>query len=243
MMSDVMDLQEVCSSALRSFSGFFRGKEVLAEFYPYIGLTHTIRRQGASWALRISDHCRQAPREVLESIAILLACKILRRRPPSDALRTYDSYRRNPETERRVQSRRLRLGRKRIRDARGKCHSLNDIYAELNRTYFNGQVEIRDLGWGARRSWSRLGHYDPIHNTISISPVLDSARVPRSVVAYLLYHEMLHTLFNGAQSGRRKRHHTPEFYRAEKSFPDYAAVSKFLDRFCRTRGRGPSRPC
>ena len=238
-MSDGFEMQEMCRSALRSFSGAFRDKEVLAEFYPYIGLTHTIRRRGSSWMIRISDHCRQAPREVLESIAVLLACKILRRKPSPEALRIYDAFRRNPETEQRVQLRRLQRGRKQIEDAQGKCHSLEEIYTELNRTYFNGQVEVRKLGWGARRSWSRLGHYDPVHNTITISPVLDSARVPRPVLAYLLYHEMLHTLFNWTDSGTRKRHHTPEFYRAERSFPSYAAARKFLDRFCRMRGRGP----
>ena len=80
-----------------------------------------------------------------------------------------------------------------------------------------------------------MGHYDPIHHTITISPVLDSPKVPRAVVSYLLYHEMLHTLFTGI--GYRKRHHTPDFNRAERAFPSYAKARKFLDRFCRTRGR------
>ncbi len=239
-MSDGVELQELCRAALCSFSGSFRDREVFAEFYPYIGLTHTIRRMGPSWIIRISDHCRLAPGEVLESIAVLLACKILRRKPSSEALRIYDAFRLHPETERRVQLRRLQRGRKQIEDAKGKCYSLEEIYSELNQLYFNGQVEVRKLGWGARRSWSRLGHYDPVHNTITISPVLDSTKVPRPVVAYLLYHEMLHTLFNGIDSGIRKRHHPPEFYRAERSFPSYAAARKFLDRFCRTRGRGPA---
>jgi hypothetical protein len=237
-MSDAARLQEICRSTLRAFSSFFRDKEVVAGFYPYVGLTHTIRRRGSSWVLRISDHCSQAPRDVLESIVLLLACKVLRRKPPPEALQIYERFRRVREVDNRVQARRLLRGRKHIVDAPGRYHSLDEIYRELNRDYFNGQVEVRKLGWGARKSWNRLGHYDPIHNTITISPVLDSPRVPSSVVSYLVYHEMLHTVFDEAATRMRKRRHTPEFHRAERAFPHYAGVRRFLGRFCETRGRG-----
>lgn len=237
LMSDATELREICRSTLNAFSRAFHGHEIVAGFYPYIGLTHTIRRRGSSWVIRISDHCTQAPRVVLESIITLLACKVLRKKPPSAALQVYEHFRQDPELEQRVHARRLRRGRKQIDEAQGKHHSLEEIYHELNRLYFNNQVEIRKLGWGARRSWSRLGHYDPIHHTITISPVLDSSKVPRSVVSYLLYHEMLHTLFNGTGTSRRKRHHTAEFNRAERAFPHYAESRKFLDQFCRMRGR------
>ena len=222
---------------MQACSGSFRGREIKAGFYPYIGLTHTIRRRGPGWEIRISDHCRQAPQNVLEAIILLLACKILRRKPPDSAQRIYDRFRQLPEIDRQVQERRLRRGRKQIEDARGKHHSLDAMYRELNAAYFNDQVDIRRLGWGTRRSWSRLGHYDPTHHTITISPVLDSPKVPKSVVSYLLYHEMLHTLFDAAPGKTRKQHHPLQFRRAERAFPEYVAVRRFLDRFCRTRGK------
>jgi hypothetical protein len=237
MILDSTELHEICCSTLRAYSRAFHGKEILARFYPYIGLTHTIRRQGVLWAIRISDHCSQAPRTVLESIVIILACKVLRRKPPSEALRIYQRFRQDPAVESMVHARRLQRGWKQIGKAQGRYHSLEEIYRELNRLYFNDQMEIRKLGWGARRSWSRLGHYDPIHHTITISPVLDSAQVPRSIVTYLLYHEMLHALFNGTGTAGRKRHHPREFNQAERAFPRYAEARKFLDRFCHTRGR------
>ena len=37
-----------------------------------------------------------------------------------------------------------------------------------------------------------LGHYDPSHNAIVISRILDAAAVPRLVVEYVMFHEMLH---------------------------------------------------
>ena len=236
-MFDANELQAICRSMLPAMSASFCDMEIVAGFYAYIGLTHTIRRRDSTWVIRISDHCVLAPRPVLESIVTLLGCKVLRRKPPSEALLIYERFRRDPEMERRVRARRLQRGRKQIVDPRGRYHSLDEIYHELNRLYFNRQVEIRNLGWGARRSWSRLGHYDPVHQTITISPVLDSPKVPRTVVSYLLYHEMLHTLFDETGGSVRKRHHTAEYYRAERAFPHYTAARSFLDRFCHTRGR------
>jgi hypothetical protein len=124
-----------------------------------------------------------------------------------------------------------------INSSEGKHHSLTAIYRELNHQFFGDQVEVRKLGWGPRRSWGRLGHYDPVHHTITISPVLDSARVPRFVVMYIVYHEMLHTLFgnDGAPRGRN-RHHPSGFRKTEQSYPDYASAKRFLSTFCQTRG-------
>jgi len=240
-MSEGFRLQEICRSTLPQLSASFQNKEIVAGFYPYIGLTHTIRRRGSSWIIRISDHCRQASGAVLESIVVLLCCKVLRRKPPSDALQVYEQFRREPEVERRVHERRLQRGRKQIEDAQGKHYSLDVIYGALNLQYFNGQVQVTRLGWGGRRSWRRLGHYDPVHHTITISPVLDSPKVPERVLSYLLYHEMLHALFDGKSLAGRHRHHTAEFNRAERAFPHYDAARGFLDGFCRTRGRMPTR--
>ncbi len=231
------DLEWICRSTLQAAFPSFRNVEVQASFYPYIGLTHTIRRRAGGWTLRISDHCLRAPSIVLEAITLILGCRVLRRKPPLDMVRIYDRFRRDRDVGDAVDARRLRLGRKVIREAAGRHHLLQDIYVEINRRYFNGQVEIRKLGWGPRRSWGRLGHYDPVHHTISISPVLDSPRVPRAIVAYIIYHEMLHTLFDDSSKAGRRRHHPPEFRKAERSYPDFSAAKRFLTRYCRNRGR------
>ena len=92
------------------------------------------------------------------------------------------------------------------------------------------------LGWGLRRAWSRLGHYDPLHQTITISPVLDTPRVPRSVLAFVVYHEMLHALLDEVP-GRNRGFHPPEFRRAERAFPGYREARRFLREFSGRRGR------
>jgi len=234
------ELKWICQQVLRSASPTFQKAEVVASYYPYVGLTHTIRKQRGRWVIRVSDHCRQAPRPVLESIIQILACKVLRRRPPHAALEIYDRFRQSPELEAAVQARRRERGRKRISPSNGVYHSLQDIYRELNAQYFNGQLEVSRIGWGPHASWGRLGHYDSTHHTITVSPVLDSANVPKSVVSYLVYHEMLHALFD-TQGNSRKRHHPPEFRRTERQWPGYADAKRFLDLFCRTRGKKPSK--
>ncbi len=220
----------------------FKNSEIRARYYPYVGLTHTIRRRNSVWIVRVSDLCLKAPRAILEAVVMILGCKVTRRKPPADLVRAYDRFRRDPVIEAAVEARRLKHGRKVIRESGGKHHVLAEIYKDINHAYFNNAIEIAKIGWGPRRSWGRLGHYDPVHHTITISPVLDAPEVPRSVVSYIVYHEMLHTLFMGEPGRGRKRHHPPEFRRTERAYPDYAMAKHFLSRYCRTGRRQSRRP-
>lgn len=230
------EFQELCSSALkRAFPVFQRG-EIKASFYPYIGMTHTIRRKGETWVVRISDHCRNAPKPVLEAIVTILACKVMRKKPDLEAVRTYELFRKDASVADAVRKRRLMKGQKRMARQAGKYHSLEDIYRDLNRRYFNNQIEIERIGWGIRKSRSRLGHYDPIHHTITLSLILDSPSVPGFVLSYIVYHEMLHSVFEGAPGGGVRKHHPPELRRAEQTYPDFDRAKRFLRSFCRRSG-------
>jgi len=232
--AEAVPLQWICRSVLHSSFPEFRNMQVEAFFYPYIGLTHTIRRKGSAWIFRISDYCRRAPEAVLESIVVILACKVTHRKPGRKYLRTYEAFRKYPPVLEAIRERRLKRGRKQFAVYPGKVHSLQIIYQELNSRYFNDQIAVRRIGWGMRRSRNRLGHYDPVHHTITLSPVLDSPEVPDFVIRYIVYHEMLHAVFeDGAPPARR--HHPPEYRRAEKAYPDYGRAKKFLAKFCASR--------
>jgi hypothetical protein len=230
-------LQYICRSVLLHSFPLFQSMSVDARFYPYIGLTHTIRRKGSVWIVRISDHCRHAPRPVLEAIVAILACKIMRKRPGRKHRNAYEFFRKSPSVLELVRKRRLKEGRKRIANHEGECHSLQKISQEINSRYFNNQVEISRIGWGVRIGWARLGHYDPVHRTITLSPVLDSSQVPKFVVSYIVYHEMLHTIFEDTSDLRTLKHHPREFRRIEKAYPDYVEAKKFLMEYCRNRKR------
>jgi hypothetical protein len=228
-------LQWLCCSILPAAFPVFQNVAIDACFYPYIGLSHTIRRKGSTWIIRISDHCRYAPRPVLEAIVMILGCKVMRRRPRRKFLQAYELFCKDPWIAEAVRERRRQRGRKRISDDAGRHYSLREIYREINSRYFNDQIEIERIGWGLRKSWDRLGHYDPVHHTVTLSPVLDSPAVPGFVVRYIVYHEMLHAVFEDTPSRGRKKHHPPEFLQAEKAYPDYARARKFLGEYCNKR--------
>ncbi|MCL2878254.1 MAG: hypothetical protein FWF13_05690 [Acidobacteria bacterium] len=229
------ELQWLCRAVLENFSPEFRGAAIDARFYPYIGLTHTIRRRKSGWVVRVSDHCRRAPHAVLEAVVTILACKVMRKRVPKRTLQIYDGWRQQTMVSDAVSARRTAKGRKRFAVHEGRWHPLPEIFRDVNRRFFNDQVEIQKIGWGVRRSWGRLGHYDPAHNTITLSPVLDSQDVPRFVVDFIVYHEMLHTVFENAENYGFRRHHPPAFCRTERLHPDYEAVKKFIKKFCSKR--------
>jgi hypothetical protein len=221
-------LQWICRSALQTAFPIFHEANIDACFYPYIGLTHTIRRKGSGWMLRISDHCRHAPTPVLEAIVMILGSKIARRKTPSRSLQTYELYRKDPWVEESVRARRRLKGRKFMAKTGGKYFFPMEIYRDMNARFFNNQIEIQRIGWGQRKSWTRLGHYDPIHRTITLNPMLDSPKVPEYVVRYIVYHEMLHAVFEDSSSRRTRRHHPPEFRRAEQAYPDFQRAKEFL---------------
>ncbi len=232
---DAETLQGLCRSVLKAAFPAFITASIDACFYPYIGLTHTIRRKGSGWIVRISDHCRHAPKPVLEAILMILGCKVMRRKPPNEFLHTYERFIRDPWIVQSVQERRRRLGRKRISGDKGNHYSLREIYLDLNSRYYNNQIEIHKIGWGLRKSWNRLGQYDPVHHTITLSPVLDSPTVPKYVVRYIVYHEMLHAVFENTSFQGFRKYHPSEFSRAEREYPDFAKAKKFLKEFCSKR--------
>lgn len=228
------ELEWLCRAALEAAHPQFRGAAIHAAFFPYVGLTHTIRKRGQRWIVRVSDHCRRAPRIVIEAVARLLAAKVMRLRPPRGLMDAYERFRKDPEIETMLRRRRRERGRKRISQPAGKHHSLAEIFREQNDRFFGGRIEVNRIGWGPRHCWGRLGHFDPAHRTITVSPVLDSPKVPGSVLGFIVYHEMLHALFEGEAAGPATDH-PPQFRRAERSHPDYAESRRFLARYCRNR--------
>jgi predicted metal-dependent hydrolase len=60
---------------------------------------------------------------------------------------------------------------------------------------------------------------------------LDQRGVPEYVVAYVLYHEMLHLKHPIRFAGCRRESHSSQFRKEEKLFEEYQRAMKFLARF------------
>ncbi len=101
----------------------------------------------------------------------------------------------------------------------------------LNARYFENVLERPQLGWSSRAWKSQLGCFDPALRQIVLNRQLDSDAIPEYVVAYVLYHEMLHLKHPMKFARCRRESHSPEFRREEKIFADYARAMKFLERF------------
>ena len=50
---------------------------------------------------------------------------------------------------------------------------------------------------------------------------------------FIIYHEMLHAVF-GESPGPRK-HHPPQFRRAERAYPDFERATKFIRKYVGNR--------
>ena len=74
------------------------------------------------------------------------------------------------------------------------------------------------LGWSPYASRTLLGHYDPSHNAIVLSRILDRPQTPPVAVDYVLFHEMLHLRYPAENRGARRCVHTRAFKEAEKQF-------------------------
>jgi Protein of unknown function DUF45 len=208
-----------------------RPPHFIVEYHPYMDLTHTIRLREDTAHVRLSDVLRDAPAGVVEAAAAILLGRLYRRRPPSELIEKYREYSFAGKTRQRI----LRFRRKRARRAEhraaGTHHDLARLFDALNARYFETALERPHLGWSSRSWRSQLGCFDPALHQIVLNRQLDGAQIPEYVVAYVLYHEMLHLKHPIKFARCRRESHSPEFRREEKIFADYACAMKFLERF------------
>ena len=200
------------------------------EYRPFSSLRSDINLRGNRARVRISDVLKEAPPLVLEALAEILLAQLFRRRASEEARECYLAYVFDPAVRRQIDETRRKRGRIRLLPAQGQHFDLEQIFARLNERFFKQELSCSRIGWSARHSRSVLGHYDPAHNTITISRSLDSSSVPGDVVEYLVFHEMLHIRFPLERHGSRRVMHSRAFREAEKSYPDYRRVRDRLKR-------------
>jgi len=208
-----------------------RPPQFAVEFYPYANLAHSIRLRHDVARVRLSDILESAPLEILEAAAAVLLARLYRRRLPARLAEIYRTYSQSRSTRRRLHALRRKRARRKIRPALGRAHDLAPLFENLNRQYFGGKLPRPKIGWSARRWRSQLGIFDPALDQIAINSALDRPLVPEYVVAYVLYHEMLHRKHPVKLSRCHLEAHSREFRAEEQKFRDYRRAIKFLERF------------
>jgi hypothetical protein len=205
---------------------------VRVEFCKFANANSFVRWDDEGLQLRITDVLEGAPAPILEALAHILLAKLLRRPAPRNYTERYRRYLNRKEMLRSLQLVKQTRGRKFVSGPQGACYDLQQIFEELNRAYFHGLMARPLLGWSRVASRSMLGHYDPSHNAIILSKLLDGPTVPRLAVEYVLFHEMLHLRFPVEHRGARRCVHTREFKDAERQFAQLKQAKDLLKKVC-----------
>lgn len=226
------DLNEIFQRVFRRLRIKSPVGSISAGFHPFAGLRSTITLRDGEVIARVADVLAKASPLVLEALAEILLARIFRRRPSREARECYLAYTFRPAIRSSIDAARRERGRKRLLPARGRHYDLEDIFRRLNRCFFSEKLPIPRLGWSRHLSRTLLGHYDAGHATIVVSRRLDSPSVPRYLLEYVVYHEMLHMRFPVERRGHRRVVHSREFREAEKQFPKYEQACRQLKHFC-----------
>ena len=201
-------------------------------FCKFANANSSVRWDETGLEFRITDVLEGAPSSILESLAHILMSKLLRRPSPRTHSERYRRYLNRKEMRRSLQLVKQTRGRKFLSGPQGQAYHLQEMFEELNHAHFHGLMAQPLLGWSRRLSRVMLGHYDPSHNAIVLSRLLDRPSVPRLAVEYILFHEMLHLRFPVEHRGARRCVHTREFKEAEKQFPLLKEAKQLLKTVC-----------
>ena len=199
-------------------------------FYPYIGINHTIRlREGEIW-VRISEICRDMPLPCHKGLAYILLGKLLRKKIPAGAREVYSAYARSDAARERATENKRTRGRKVTTTSKGEVYDLDEIFHAVNLEYFRGSIPKPALTWSAKKTYRILGHHDATHDHVAISLSLDSLDVPKYVVEYVVFHEMLHIAHPTKHLNGRRYNHTAAFRRDERRFAYYEIAEAWIEK-------------
>ena len=204
--------------------------ELEIEFFAFANVNNTIRLRNGRLLVRLSDLLEGAPEAVLRAIAHILLAKMYRRPIDRGYAARYRKYVASHDIVRKAHLVRQMRGRKRLRSARGHFYDLDAIFEDLNTRFFHGLLGRPRMSWSQTKTRRILGHYDPAHNAIIISRIFDHFAVPRYVLEYIVYHEMLHLKHPVRLRGTRRCVHSAEFQAEEKLFPHMEQANAFLKR-------------
>jgi predicted metal-dependent hydrolase len=199
-------------------------KKIEVSFHPFRSLKHTIEWTPWRIRIRVNEHFRFAPDDIIEKLAIILLAKVYKAKVGKNIRKNYNEY---------VDTIRDKLPAKKYNrldsyTAKGHIYDLSEIFETLNKSYFKDSLRNPTIGWSRKKSYWRLGFYDKERNLLVISRVFDHPKVPIIVVKYLVYHEMLHIFFPSERKNGRRVIHSSRFRETERQFPEYEEIQDWL---------------
>ncbi len=234
-------IRKYYEEAFNNLNGIKRIPEIDVRFYPYIGINHTIRIRDGRAYVRISEICHDLPMSAQRALAYILVARLLGKKVPPTASKVYANSIQTEEIRKRAAHAKRTRGRKIITSSKGDVYDLDRIFDTLNREYFIRPVPKPVLTWSARKTYRILGHHDSTHKTVVISRSLDDVQVPKYVVEYVLFHEMLHIAHPTVHHNGRRYNHTPAFRADEEKFAYFLEAERWIERNVRKLKRMATR--
>jgi hypothetical protein len=202
--------------------------QIRVEFRRYANANAQIRLENGELRIRMADTLAGAPEDVHKALAEILLSKLFRKPVPALSNDRYRRYLNRGYVRRNLDLVRQIRGRKQVDPPAGRHFDLIALFEDLNFKYFHGLMARPALGWSRQSSRTMLGHYDPSHNTIVLSRILDRPETPALAVEYVLFHEMLHLQYPVEHQGARRCVHTKAFKLAERQFERLAEAKAWL---------------
>ncbi len=229
-MSQLQQIKNFYEEAFQILDGNRQIPDIEVRFYPYIGINHTIRVRNSRIFVRLAELSESAPLETHKALAFILVGKLLRKKIQPQAAKIYRDFVKTQEIQAKAAENKRARGRKIITSSKGENYDLEKIFHKLNLVYFQNSVSKPTLTWSAQKTYRILGHHDATHETIVISKSLDNKKVPKFVVEFVVFHEMLHIFHPTTHRDGRRYNHTAQFRRDEKKFAYFEEAESWIER-------------
>ncbi len=164
-----------------------------------------------------------APRNVMEALACYLKG---------------DNKQLAPTIKAYIEECRQQMDYSHVVDRRDLCHQgevyhLRELYNEINSQYFNGDLNLLITWFGepVSQNTSRIafGLYHDTLRLIKINRILDKPDVPRYLICYVIYHEMLHYVCPPQVDAKGTyRIHNDEFKQRELAFRQFRQAKAWI---------------
>ncbi|MBI2664274.1 M48 family metallopeptidase [Candidatus Woesearchaeota archaeon] len=178
------------------------------KFSPY---NANVKKFGNTLTFSFSPEWRKVSSEITIGLIQELLLRILRKKGTTTNIELYNSFIKN-----------LHISAKKTETD----EILAQIFGRVNEKYFNSAVDMPNLRWG-QNSARKLAAYDYHTDTITVSSAFRNAEP--ELIAYLLYHEMLHKQLKFSSAGSRTIHHSRKFRQMEKQFENSQQLEKQLN--------------
>ena len=112
---------------------------------------------------------------------------------------------------------------------------MRTVFNYVNTCYFADKIPVPNLAWVSESPRRRLGFYFEPLRILAANRALDSDGVPRYVLEFVMFHELLHHMRAGDGRAERRVHHTREFREQERRFSHFDEAEAWLRKIVSRR--------